>query len=138
MRHATAQSAHLLVSEADHGRLTTLARASLDRAPVIAEELLVEMERATVTDGAALPAGVVRMGSTVILRGAAGSVQRMTLVYPGEADIAENKVSVLTPLGTALIGASAGQTVRWSTRDGRELSLTIETVEPLPVVDARS
>ncbi len=124
------------VAAVDHGRLTGLAQSALDRIPDMAEDLLAEMDRATITDP--LPQNVVRMGSTVTFRSGSEEAKRITLVYPGEADIAENKVSVLTPLGTALIGASAGQTVRWSTRDGRELSLTIETVEPLPVVDARS
>ena len=119
----------LLVSDADHDRLTGLARACLDRAPDIAEGLLAEMDRARVAAVAAMPADVVRMGSTVTMRNSDGSCQRVMLVYPGEADIAENKISVLTPMGTALIGASIGQAVCWSSRGGRELSVTIEAVD---------
>ena len=131
MQHATGlrPSSRILVSDTDHDRLTGLARALLDRAPETAEELLSEMDRAVVTDAAAMPAGVVRMGSIVTVRGEGEESQRLMLVYPGEADIAQNKISVLTPMGTALIGASIGQAVCWSSRGGRELSVTVEAVD---------
>ncbi|OBQ63731.1 nucleoside diphosphate kinase regulator [Mesorhizobium erdmanii] len=131
MQHATGlrPSSRILISDTDHDRLTGLARALLDRAPETAEELLSEMDRATVTDAAAMPADVVRMGSIVMVRAEGGDTQRITLVYPGEADIAENRISVLTPMGTALIGAAIGQAVCWSSRDGRELSVTVEAVD---------
>ncbi|BAB50761.1 nucleoside diphosphate kinase regulator [Mesorhizobium japonicum] len=131
MQHATGPrpSSRILISDTDHDRLTGLARALLDRAPETAEELLFEMDRAVVTDAAAMPADVVRMGSAVTVRGEGGATQRIMLVYPGEADIAENRISVLTPMGTALIGASIGQAVCWSSRGGRELSVTVEAVD---------
>lgn len=119
----------ILVSAADRGRLSSLARAFLDRAPDVAEDLLAEMDRARVASEAAMPADVVRMGSTVTLQDPEGSTQKVTLVYPAEADIAEKRISVLTPLGTALIGARAGRTVSWRSRDSRVLSATIDAVE---------
>ncbi|MGX5803344.1 nucleoside diphosphate kinase regulator [Bradyrhizobium sp. Arg314] len=130
--HAATQSRSrntILVSAADHDRLSNLARAFLDRVPDMADDLLAEMDRARVSAEAAMPADVVRMGSTVTLHDPKGSVQRVTLVYPAEADIAEKRVSVLTPLGTALIGARAGSTVSWRSRDSRVLSATIDAVE---------
>ncbi|TPK77089.1 nucleoside diphosphate kinase regulator [Mesorhizobium sp. B2-4-15] len=131
MQHATGlrPSSRILISNTDHDRLTGLARALLDRAPETAEELLSEMDRAVVTDAAAMPAGVVRMGSTVTVRGEGRNTQRIVLVYPGEADIAENRISVLTPMGTALIGVSIGQAVCWNGRGGRKLSVTVEAVD---------
>ena len=118
----------ILVSAADHDRLSSLARAFLDRAPDMAEDLLAEMDRARIATEAAMPVDVVRMGSTVTLQDPEGSIQRVTLVYPAEADIAEKRISVLTPLGTALIGARAGRTVSWRSRDSRVLSATIDAV----------
>ncbi|BCM22242.1 nucleoside diphosphate kinase regulator [Mesorhizobium sp. J8] len=122
----------ILVSAVDHDRLSSLARAFLDRVPDMAEDLLAEMDRARVATGAAMPADVVRMGSTVTLQDPEGSTQTVTLVYPAEADIAERRISVLTPLGTALIGARAGRTVSWKSRDSRVLSATIDAVEQAP------
>ncbi|MGX7875586.1 nucleoside diphosphate kinase regulator [Mesorhizobium sp. ORM6] len=131
MQHATGlrPGSQILISDTDHDRLTGLARALLDRAPETAEELLSEMDRAIVTNASAIPADVVRMGSTVTVRGEGGDTQRIELVYPGEADIAENRISVLTPMGTALIGAAIGQAVCWSGRGGRKLSVTVEAVD---------
>ncbi|MEO5757497.1 MAG: nucleoside diphosphate kinase regulator [Mesorhizobium sp.] len=131
MQHATKPHPRnrLRISDIDHDRLTVLARASLDRTPATAEELLGEVDRATIMTAAAMPANVVRMGSTVITQGGSGNLQRVTLVYPGYADIAEGRISVLTPMGTALIGAAVGQTVSWKSRDGRKLSATIGGVE---------
>ncbi|MEI9408493.1 nucleoside diphosphate kinase regulator [Mesorhizobium salmacidum] len=131
MQHATGlrPSAQILISDTDHDRLTGLASTVLDRAPETAEELLAELDRAVITEAEAMPADVVRMGSTVTVRGESGDIKHITLVYPGDADIAENRISVLTPMGTALVGASIGQVVRWSGRGGRKLSVTVEAVD---------
>ena len=133
--HATTQSRSrnsIVVSSADHDRLSGLAQTFLERTPEMAEGLLAEMDRARIAAEAAMPADVVRMGSIVTLRDNEDSVQRVTLVYPGEADIAEKRISVLTPLGTALIGARAGRAVSWRSRDGRVLTATIDAVEQPP------
>lgn len=129
MQEATKHRAQLdiVVGSTDHDRLTGLAQTALDRVPDMAEDLLAEMDRATITDP--VPENVIRMGSSVTFR-SGGEAKRITLVYPGQADIAENKISVLTPLGTALIGLAAGQTVVWVARDGKERVLEIAAVEP--------
>ncbi|MEI9431196.1 nucleoside diphosphate kinase regulator [Mesorhizobium sp. Cs1299R1N3] len=131
MQHATGlrPSAQILISDTDHDRLTGLARTVLDRAPETAEELLAELDRAVITEAEAMPTDVVRMGSTVTVRGESGDIKHITLVYPGDADIAENRISVLTPMGTALVGASIGQVVCWSGRGGRKLSVIVEAVD---------
>jgi regulator of nucleoside diphosphate kinase len=69
------------------------------------------------------------MGSTLTFD-AEGRTRRVTLVYPTEADIAAGRISVLTPIGTALIGLSQGQSVDWTARDGRRHRLTVVSVEP--------
>ena len=58
-----------------------------------------------------------------------GEVKTVTLVYPGKADIAEGKVSILTPVGAALIGLREGQSVAWTSRAGRRLEIEIVSVE---------
>lgn len=118
----------IVISEAEYNRLTGLAEAAMERSPAAAESLLAGMDRAVITTPGKLPADVVRMGSTVTLEGHEGP-QQIMLVYPGEADIAAGRISVLTPLGAALIGAKAGQSVGWSSRDGRRLAAKIAAVE---------
>lgn len=122
----------IVVSESDHDRLTDLATAALDRLPETAQELLDEMERAEVVGAPAVPANVVRMGSTVTFQPDGGRKRRVTLVFPAAEDIAESRISVLTPIGTALIGLSEGQSIEWSARDGRRHQLTVLAVERLP------
>jgi regulator of nucleoside diphosphate kinase len=120
----------IVVSEIDHARLTALAAGALSGFGEVAEELQSEMDRAEVVSAGAVPADVVQMGSTVEFRSDAGRQRRVTLVFPAEADIAASKISILTPIGAALIGLSAGQSIRFTARDGREHELTVVSVEP--------
>ena len=76
-----------------------------------------------------VPSGLVRMGSTLSFRTDTGQERRVTLVFPQDADIAQGKVSVLTPVGAALIGLSVGQSIDWRGRDGRVHRLTVASVE---------
>ncbi|MEO9336367.1 nucleoside diphosphate kinase regulator [Mesorhizobium sp. SB112] len=115
----------IVVSTIDHPRLTGIANAALGRLPELAEELLSEMERARIAPAERIPANTVQMGSKVAYKADDGEVKHITLVYPGEADIEQGKVSILTPLGTALIGLSEGQAVTWTARNGKRLSVEI-------------
>jgi regulator of nucleoside diphosphate kinase len=123
------QKPNIIVSDTDQNRLTTLATDALDRFPQAAQELLSEMERAAVVSAEAVPPNVVQMGSGVVFRSDNGETRRVTLVFPGQADIAAGRISILTPIGAALIGLSEGQSIAWKTRDGRLRKLTILAVE---------
>jgi regulator of nucleoside diphosphate kinase len=119
----------IVVTQTDHERLTDLALATLDRSPEVAEELLAEMERAKVVSAASLPANVVRMGSTVSFRTETDQARRVKLVFPADADLEQGRLSILTPVGAALIGLSEGQSIAWTARDGRRHELTVTSVE---------
>ncbi len=56
--------------------------------------------------------------------------RRITLVFRGQADLTAARISVLTPIGAALIRLSEGQSIVWMTRNGRERRLTVLAVEP--------
>jgi regulator of nucleoside diphosphate kinase len=121
----------ITIGETDHRQLLGLAMASADAA----DDLLDEMERANIVPDADLPDEVVRMGSAVIYR-PNGDPQRMVqLVYPKDADIAAGKISVLTPIGTALLGLRKGQSISWRARDGRRHTLTVLWVGVAETVD---
>jgi regulator of nucleoside diphosphate kinase len=119
----------IVVSKADYETLSGLAAAIEDRQPEVASVLQSEMDRAQVVAADAVPADVVRMGSTVEFRPDGGQPRRVTLVFPGDADISEGKISILTPVGTALIGLAPGQSIAWTARDGRRHRLTVLKVE---------
>lgn len=118
----------IVIGKTDHQRLNNLAIAAADRLPEISDGLLLELERARVVSDASVPKKVVRMGSTVEYETDTGDARNVTLVFPRDADISEGKISVLTPIGTALLGLAAGQTMGWTARDGRRHKLTILTV----------
>jgi regulator of nucleoside diphosphate kinase len=123
------QMPKIIVSETDYRRLTDLAMAVQGRMPEVADELLSEMDRAEVAAADAIPGNVVRMGSKVRFRADDGEERDVTLVFPGEADIAQGKISILTPVGAALIGLSQGQSITWAKRDGERNRLTVLSVE---------
>ena len=119
----------IVVGQIDHERLTGLATTALDRSPEVAETLLAEMDRARVVAPTQVPADVVRMGSFVAFSSDSAQQRRVQLVYPGEADIEAGRISILTPIGTALIGLAAGQSIAWTATDGRQHTLTVVSVE---------
>lgn len=122
-------SPNIVLSQSDHRLLSVLALAGVGHTAEIADDLLHELDRASVVADGALPSDIVRMGSLVRYR--TGRDERsVTLVYPAEADIASARVSVLTPVGTALIGLRAGQSITFRTRDGRPQMLTVLNVVP--------
>lgn len=119
----------IVINKTDHARLLQIANGLLDRKPEMAEELLMELERARVVERGAVLQDSVQMGSAVEYRTDGGQTRRVTLVYPADADIAEGKVSILTPIGTALLGLRAGQSIEWTANDGRTHKLEILSVE---------
>ena len=58
------------------------------------------------------------MGSTLEYETESGSTRTVTLVFPQDEDISSGRVSILTPIGVALIGLSAGDSMTWRKRDG--------------------
>ena len=117
------------VTAGDYDRLAALADAAADAFPAIADFLAEELDRAQIIDATAAK-GVVQMHSTVAYRDdATGEEHTVTLVYPEEADIASRKISVLTPVGTALIGLRSGQSITFAARDGRSQMLTVLRVD---------
>jgi regulator of nucleoside diphosphate kinase len=117
-----------IVSEADGRSLTRLAADAVGQPPDLGEELLAEIERARILPEAAVPLGVVKMGSIVEFCQEGGRTRRVELVYPGQADIAANRISILTPIGTALLGLQEGQSMEWKARDGRTCRLNVISV----------
>ena len=119
----------LTLGKSDHAKLYALGEVGLDRNPDLAEILLTELDRAKVVADGKLPEGVVRMGSRVCYETNAGQEQTVTLVYPADADIEAGRISVMTPIGVALIGLKAGQSITWRDRADKRHKLTILSVE---------
>jgi regulator of nucleoside diphosphate kinase len=117
----------IAIGQDEHRQLTVLALAGIEHSPDVADDLLHELDRAELLPDANVPRDIVRMGSRVSYR--SGNEERaVTLVYPANADIAQSRISVLTPVGAALIGMRAGQSITSMTRDGRKQVLTVLAV----------
>jgi regulator of nucleoside diphosphate kinase len=83
------------------------------------EGLAAELARAEIVDPERVPKTVVTMNSTVKLRDLeTNEVETYTLVFPEQADIANNKLSVLAPVGTAILGQRVGDAIRWRVPGG--------------------
>ena len=115
----------IIVSDVDIYRLRGLLGAG-------SEELHAELEQAIVMPVGELPRSVVTMGSKVQARDLrTGRIEGFQLVFPREADPAAHRVSVLAPMGLALLGNSECETVDWRTPGGAR-SLRIERVMQAP------
>jgi regulator of nucleoside diphosphate kinase len=118
-------SPEIIIDRDEHRRLTVLALAGSDHSSEESDWLLYELERARLVPPGDLPDDVVRMGSRVRFRTNAGQSRAVVLVYPNNADISADRISIMTPIGVALIGLRTGQSITWLTRDGRKQVLTV-------------
>lgn len=110
-------------------RLRALADSSMDLFPRVAHFLARELDRASVVQDDGDMPDVVRMGSQVSYRDEkTGEVRTVMLVYPHEADISRRRISVLTPVGAALIGLSVGQAIEFQTPGPVTRKLTVIAV----------
>jgi regulator of nucleoside diphosphate kinase len=121
----------VLITEDDMARLRELVHAGTmasRRDEHHLAELDRELGRAAVVAPERVPDDVVTMHSTVRVRALDRDVRAVyTLVFPDDADIARQRISVLAPIGMALIGYRAGDTVEWPTPRGTR-RLLIEEV----------
>ena len=120
----------LIITDRNHARLTVLQPH---------ERLQSELDRAIVVSSEAVPGDVVTMGSQVRYVDEATGLRRLVqVVYPAEANASAGKVSVLAPVGAALLGLSTGQTIEWDFPDGRrrlrveEIVLQPEAIDRCP------
>lgn len=124
----------IYISRDDNAKLRLLLATALhSNANSALQNLRAELDRAVVIDPAAIPAGIVTMDSTVEFEDlATGEVEAYTIAFPDRANVELKRLSILAPIGTALIGCRVGDIVRWSTPGG-ERQLKIRQVAPAPV-----
>ena len=118
----------ITIARSEHERLSNLADMLAERDPHAAEQLASELDRAKIVDDARMASGIVRMGSLAEFRIDDEAPQTAELVFPKDADISRHRISVLTPVGAALLGLSAGLSIEWAARDGRVCRLIVLAV----------
>lgn len=116
----------LIITRSNHEKITAIlliARKS------VAELLGDELSRATIVADEDLPKDVVSMNSTVKFQDLESKKESIvTLVYPFDADIENHRISILSPVGSALIGLRVGQVIQWPFPNGKEKRLKVISV----------
>lgn len=98
-----------------------------------ADVLNEELDRAIVVPDERLPAEVITMNARILYADdVAGGQREVELVYPHEADATQGKISVLAPVGMALIGLATGQSIDWRFPDGKIHRLSVLQVSRTP------
>jgi regulator of nucleoside diphosphate kinase len=122
---------HLLATESD--LIADFALSTEHRHPVVAAMLLEEIERAELHQLDDMPGGSIRLGSYVaFVDERSRKLRNVQLVLPIDANIAEGRISILTPIGAALYGLAEGDCISWPDLDGNERLIRIVAVEQVP------
>ncbi len=122
----------ITVSSLDLERLETLIESTPDTAFPGKAALLDELGRATVLEPEQMPPDVVTMNSTVRFSVAdSGKEFELTLVYPRDAG-GEGRISVLAPVGGALLGLSVGAALEWTLPDGQNTTVRVSAITYQP------
>lgn len=119
----------LCITDADHMRISRLVRGLPYKKLVDLEGLVEELDRAEVVSVEDLPSNVVSMSSTVVYEDLdSGRVMTIQLTYPEDADVEQGRISVLAPVGAALLGLKVGNIISWPLPDGRTSRLQVKNV----------
>lgn len=119
----------LTINELDLERLEELLDRPEYRQLATAQSLARELDRANLVLPQEIPANVVTMNSQVRFRDLSDdSIHVRTLVYPQRANATADTLSVLAPLGAALLGLSVGQEIDWQLPGGSHAQLRVEAV----------
>jgi regulator of nucleoside diphosphate kinase len=94
-----------------------------------AEELQAELKKAKLVNKDEFPPDVVRLNSIVRIKAEdKNEIMEFMLVTPDKADIKEKRISVMAPIGTALIGFRKGQKVKWQVPAGKKTFTILEVL----------
>lgn len=118
----------LIITQANREKIATILPSAREDIAALLEE---ELERAQIVSDEELPKDVVTMNSIVKFIDTENDKESIVqLVFPQDSNIEENKISILTPVGSALIGLRVGQTINWPFPGGKEKQLKVISVSP--------
>ncbi len=107
----------LIISKTDYEKISALTSQATKKQGELLEE---ELARASIVADDQLPENVVAMNSVVSFEDLdSGKISTFTLVYPPDADLETNKISILAPVGGALIGLSINQIIHWPINENK-------------------
>ncbi len=123
----------IIISELDYSRIDNLLRTTAGISTNIKSALLTELERAELVAPEQIPANVVTMNSQVKFSViSTGVTFTLKLVYPKDMDDSGNTISILAPVGSAMLGLKEGDEIDWQDGQGGMLQVRIEAIEYQP------
>ena len=115
----------IFITTKDVEKLRDLIRASYHteyRGSDYLKQLAGEIEKASVVRSDQIPSDVITLNSTARLVDQETNEEMIyTLVFPEDADTSQGKISILAPIGTAMLGCKVGDTFKWDTPGGRRI-----------------
>lgn len=123
------QKPNITISSIDAERLDRLLDTLDEKSYPNLDDLIVELDRANIVAPEEVPANVVTMNSTIVFTVA--STERefsLTLVYPKDITTEGDKISILAPVGSALLGLSEGDEISWPKPGGGDLLVKVSKV----------
>lgn len=134
-RNRPGRQPKIILDQAAVHRIESLGQRLYQSNPTLADRLFGELGRARLVSRDKLPANVVSLGRRVTYRDeTTGEEKVVVLTSPEDADISQQRISVLTPIGVALLGLSEGAQFGWNDRTGATRSLTVLRVEAAEAV----
>ncbi|MFC3549920.1 nucleoside diphosphate kinase regulator [Lysobacter cavernae] len=128
----TSSQPTLLISRLDSDRIEALLEQPVAQG-IDTSALEAELARAEIVEPAQMPADVITMNSTARFRDESnGDERELTLVYPKDADGSADKVSILAPVGSALLGLRVGDAIEWPVPGGRTIKLHVLSIRYQP------
>jgi regulator of nucleoside diphosphate kinase len=125
--------APITLSRLDVERIENLLDTPELRDSPAAERLRAEFDRADIIEPTDMPHDVVSMNSSAdCLDEESGKQYTLTLVYPKDADATAGRISILAPVGSALLGLRTGQSIDWPAERGRTLRLKVTAIHYQP------
>lgn len=125
----------ITITQQDANRLEALLERMSDQSFPGREQLEAELERANVVSAQDVPPDIVTMNSTVLFRTGDGKEFSLKLVYPKDFDGSPENISILAPVGSALLGLKEGDTISWPINGGASMDVQVIRVTEQPERD---
>ena len=123
------QKNRLMLTKDDHAKIMSYVKrgypGTFNRND--AQGLELELKKAKIVNAEELPRDVVRLDSTVIIKEEKeNKLMQLMVVLPEKADIRNKKISIMSPIGTALIGFRKGEKVKWKVPAGTKTFMIMD------------
>lgn len=126
----------IYLTQTDAGKIRELLRESANagyRGSLYIKQLEGELNRAVIVEEKDFPQDAISMNSSVVLLDLDANEQmELTLVFPDQADVSRGRISVLAPIGAAMVGYRAGDTFEWNTPEGKRRFRVEKVIQQTP------